>query len=258
MIKNKETVVVLFSGGCDSTVMLYMALQKYSKVYALLINYGQRHIQELECARKYIKGLNTSKIEIKEIDLTCLKYLSPTSSLTNDDIDTPDVSTVRGEAQPVTYVPFRNQIFLSLAMGLAESTGSRAVWYGATKVDSMAGVWDADQNFVDRFNKLSSLNRENKIEVQAPLLRMDKKDIIKAGIEFEIDFEDTYTCYTGSFVPSIKSASSSLRIQGFIENGLRDPVRYKEQDQLDKKYEELGCFHVSYPRSRIRPHFIYE
>tara|TARA_R110000764_G_scaffold32183_2_gene73106 strand:+ start:519 stop:1256 length:738 start_codon:yes stop_codon:yes gene_type:complete len=242
---NKEkSVVILFSGGCDSTVMLHMALEKYDKVYALMIDYGQRHSIELDYGHCYVNSLNNPKIDVRQIDLKCLRSLSPTSSLTNNDIDTPDVAEVRGEAQPASYVPFRNQIFLSLAMAFAESNNCESVWYGATKVDSMAGVWDADQNFIDRFNAVSELNREKKIKVHAPLLPMDKKDIVKWGVENGVDFSNTYTCYTGEGLPSITSASSSLRIQGFIENGWRDPLSYKEQELLNEKYDALGCIHI--------------
>lgn len=238
-MNNKKKIVVTVSGGMDSALLLYMAVAKVGKdnVYPVFFNYSQRHLRELGCARGLVENVEVNAL--KEVDVSFIKDLAPVSSLTNMDIATPKVEEVMGEAQPKSYVPFRNLIFLSICSSYAESVGAEEVWYGATQIDSLAGYWDAEENFVKRINQLIKLNREKKIKVIAPLLNMNKADIILKGVELKVPFDMTYTCYSGDFPADATSASSSLRIKGFLMAGYVDPMAYKQD--LSETWKKHNC-----------------
>lgn len=238
-MKSKKKIVVTVSGGMDSAVLLYMAVARVGKenVYPLFFNYGQRHLRELGCARGLV--MNVLEKELKEVDVKFIRDLAPVSSLTNDDIETPKVEEVMGEAQPKSYVPFRNLMFLSICSSYAESVGAEDVWYGATQIDSLAGYWDAEENFVKKINHVIKLNREKKIKVVAPLIDMNKADIILKGIDLKVPFDMTYTCYSGDFPADATSASSSLRIKGFLMAGYIDPMPYKQD--LTETWQKHNC-----------------
>jgi len=238
MAKHKRKIVVTLSGGMDSALLLYMAVNEVGKenVYPLFFNYNQRHIEEKIFARKQTGLID---ITLKEIDVRFIRDLAPTSSLTNDSIATPNVKEIMGEAQPKSYVPFRNLMFLSICCSYAEGVGATEVWYGATKIDSLAGYWDAEETFVERVNEVVCLNRENEIKVVAPLLEMDKADIVRKGIELGVPFNLTYTCYSGELPADANSASSSLRIKGFIDAGYVDPMPYKQD--LSEVWKKHNC-----------------
>jgi 7-cyano-7-deazaguanine synthase len=236
---SKKKIVVTVSGGMDSALLLYMAVKKVGKdnVYPIFFNYNQRHLRELGCARGLV--MNTLARDLKEVDVSFIRDLAPTSSLTNDDIETPKVEDVMGEAQPKSYVPFRNLMFLSICSSYAESVGASEVWYGATQIDSLAGYWDAEENFVKKVNQVIKLNREKKIKVIAPLLSMNKPDIVLKGIELGVPFDMTYTCYSGDMPADATSASSSLRIKGFLMAGYIDPMPYKQD--LTEIWQKHNC-----------------
>tara|TARA_R100000951_G_scaffold8193_1_gene7426 strand:+ start:61 stop:801 length:741 start_codon:yes stop_codon:yes gene_type:complete len=245
-----KKVAVAFSGGMDSTVMLHMAADQYDQVYALIFDYGQRHSIELECASKQLCDLRQKhpdkKIESKVIDVRFLREIAPTSSLTNDDIDTPSVKDMRGEAQPLSYVPNRNMMFLSILASYAEANDVDTIWYGAALVDSLAGYWDGSAEFLPAINNLLALNREKTVKVEAPLIEMSKEQIILNGICHEVDFAKTWTCYSAGPLADADSASSSMRLQGFINCGHRDPLAYHQQDKLNAIYDHKGCTHIEY------------
>jgi len=240
-----KKIVITLSGGMDSAVLLFKAAKEADEVYTVTFDYGQRHNKELECVStqlfqakeqyKNVKFFNT------KLDTKFIRDIAPTSSLTNDDIKTPDVKEVMGEAQPASYVPFRNLMFLSMICSHAEAVGANEVWYGAAQADSLAGYWDGSQEFVDQMNNITALNRENRITVKAPLIEMSKKEIIQAGVSLGVNFYNTYTCYSGEYPCDANSASSALRLKGFVEAGLKDPLRYKQQDKLEKLYEDNNC-----------------
>jgi 7-cyano-7-deazaguanine synthase len=235
-----KKIVVTLSGGMDSAVLLWKAVNrvKSENVYPLFFNYGQRHIRELECALEQAELTGTSD-NLKVVDVKSIRDLASTSSLTNDNINTPNINEVMGEAQPKSYVPFRNLMFLSMCCAYAESVKAEEVWYGATKIDSLAGYWDAEETFVERVNGVIELNRENSIKVVAPLIDMDKTDIIKEGVKLGVRFDKTYTCYSGELPADALSASSSLRIKGFINAGYVDPMPYKQD--LTKVWKKHNC-----------------
>lgn len=237
-------VIVPISGGMDSTVLLHWACTQFEEVHALSFDYAQRHRRELMyaqdqaliCAARY-----KSRVTHKTIDISFIRDIAPTSSLTNDDIATPDVRTIRGEAQPKSYVPNRNMMMLSIATAYAEAQGAHTVWHGAAQADSLAGYFDGDTTFVDAMNAVNALNREHRVVIEAPLINMSKADIVGKGVELGVDFAKTYTCYAGGELADANSASSSLRLAGFIAAGYRDPIKYIQQDQLEQVYAERSC-----------------
>ena len=235
-------VVLAFSGGMDSSVLLHMAAEKFDEVYCLFFDYGQRHKKELDCTQKQLNSLKKS-VEMKVIE-TPLNVLAPTSSLTNNSIDTPDVREMRGEAQPKSYVAFRNMLFISYLLSYAEGIGADTVWYGAAQVDSLAGYWDGSPEFLKAVNDVAALNREHRIKVEAPLLTMSKKEIILEGIRLGVKFSNTWTCYAGKEKADAYSPSSSLRLQGFAAAGYIDPLPY-EQD-LRNVWEKNKCKKIPY------------
>lgn len=235
----KRKIVVTVSGGMDSALLLYMAVNEVGKenVYPLFFNYSQRHFkQESACAVHQVGLLG---LDMKGVDVNFIRDLAPTSSLTNDNIATPNVKEIMGEAQPKSYVPFRNLMFLSICCSYAEGVGADEVWYGATKIDSLAGYWDAEETFVEKVNDVICLNREKRIQVVAPLLEMDKADIVRKGVELKVPFDKTYTCYSGEMPADANSASSSLRIKGFIQAGYIDPMPYKQD--LSEVWKKHNC-----------------
>lgn len=243
--KMKNKIIVTLSGGADSAVLLYKAAEQFNEVHTITFDYSQRHIRELKAAEKQLVNAKQDFPNVtftnKIIDVTFIKDIADTSSLTNDSINTPNVKDVMGEAQPKSYVPFRNLMFLSILLSYAEKLKASEIWYGAAQADSLAGYWDGSEQFVDQLNKVSELNRNVNIKVCAPLLTMSKKDIISHGVELGVKFIDTYTCYSGEYPCDANSTSSSLRLKGFIESGYRDPLEYKQQEKLNQLYEENKC-----------------
>ena len=234
----------------DSSVLLYKAAEEYKEVHTITFDYGQRHDRELQAAEKQLFNAKHDFPNVlftnKLLNVKYIKDIADTSSLTNDNIDTPDVKDVMGEAQPKSYVPFRNMMFLSILLSYAEKLKAEEVWYGAAEADSLAGYWDGSVQFVDKINQICLLNREIDVSVRAPLLEMSKKEIILNGVELGVNFSDTYTCYSGKYPCDANSASSALRLKGFIDAGLQDPLLYQQQFKLDKVYRENNCKTIVY------------
>jgi len=241
----KSKIVITLSGGADSAVLLYKAAEKYDEVHTVTFDYGQRHNRELVAAEKQLLNAGHDFPNVtftnKVLDVSYIKDIAPTSSLTNNNIDTPNVKDIMGEAQPKSYVPFRNLMFISILASYAEAVKASEIWYGAAEADSLAGYWDGSIEFIDEMNRLTSLNREHKVTLVAPLIKMSKKDIILTGVSLGVNFADTYTCYSGEYPCDADSASSSLRLKGFIDAKLRDPLQYIQQDKLDAVYEKNEC-----------------
>ncbi len=246
-----KKLVLTLSGGMDSSVLLYMAQDRgFEEIHTITFDYGQRHKRELSCVNKQLNNFASRygdwvnlKVTNKVLDVNYIRDISPTSSLTNKDIDNPDISNMAGDAQPVSYVPFRNLMFLSICSAYAESVGADTVWYGAAQVDSLAGYWDGSEEFVDTVNSVTDLNRENRIKVEAPLLVMSKEDIIKEGVRLGVIFNDTWTCYSDreDGLADATTPSSSMRVKGFVNAGFKDPVKYLQQDKIEELYKENKC-----------------
>ena len=244
---NKKLVLSI-SGGMDSVVLLHMAVDRgYDDINLITFNYGQRHIREIDCIQDQVDAVKAKdpnvNIDHYVADVGFIKYLAPTSSLTNTNIDNPDISKMAGDAQPVSYVPFRNQLFNTIACAYAESKGADTVWYGAAEVDSLAGYWDGSNEFVDSMNALVALNRENRITIEAPLLVMSKEAIVEEGVRLGVDFGKTWTCYSNreDGLADATTPSSSMRVKGFVDAGYQDPIQYIQQQKLDELYMLKGC-----------------
>jgi 7-cyano-7-deazaguanine synthase len=242
---NNLKIVVPVSGGMDSVVLLHKAIEKVGveNVFCLTFNYQQRHNRELGCALDQIREAGCQG-RSRTVDVSFIRDLAPTSSLTNDNIDTPDIREIAGEAQPKSYVPNRNMMFLSIAASYAEAVGAVTVYHGATKVDSLAGYWDASPEFLPAINAILSLNRETRITIEAPLIEMDKADIIMEGVRLKVKFSKTYTCYSGEELCDSNSPSSALRIKGFANAGYIDPLPYKQD--LSHIWKKYNCRKIEY------------
>ena len=246
-----DKLVLTLSGGMDSTVLLHMAVdQGFTAIHTISFDYGQRHIRELECIDRQISAIRDKFADVvvtnTVIDARFFKDIATKSSITNTDIDNPDISKIAGDAQPVSYVPFRNQMFNTIACAFAESNGVNTVWYGAAQVDSLAGYHDGSKEHVDAFNAITALNREHRITLKAPLLTMSKKAIVEEGVRLGVQFTDTWTCYSNrdDRLADATTPSSSMRVKGFIDSGYRDPIKYVQQDKLDAIYDDKGCVYI--------------
>ena len=220
--------VVLCSGGLDSTTVMAAARAEGSAVYALTVDYGQRHRLELEAARRVAEALGAADHRVMQIDLRAFGG----SALTGDtpvphdrDLDALDI--------PVTYVPARNTIFLSLALAYAEVVGASSIWIGVNALD-YSGYPDCRPEFIAAFEKLANLatragvTHEHAFHVRAPLIDKTKAEIIRWGVELGVDYGLTHSCYdpTGNGRPCGTCDSCRLRLRGFAEAGLVDPLEY--------------------------------
>jgi len=220
--------VALLSGGLDSTTAAAMATAEGYELYALTIAYGQRHLREVEAARATAAALGAR--EHRVVDIT-LREIGG-SALTAD-IPVPLGRSVEemGAGIPVTYVPARNTIFLAVALGYAEVVGAETLVIGVNQLD-YSGYPDCRQEFLDAFARLANLATKAGVEgtarfrVWAPLVRMRKAEIIRAGLRLGVDYGLTWSCYTGGAHPCGQCDSCLLRLAGFAEVGMPDPLTY--------------------------------
>lgn len=229
--------VIPVSGGIDSSTILYYVKKKrpeFEEIHTVTFDYGQRHKREVDSAIDVVLGQVTSH---KVVDVSFIKTLFTTSSLTNDDIDVAKTADVLGDPQTVNYVPNRNMIMLSICTGYAESVGADTVFHGAAQVDSEAGYWDGTQEFLLNMNEVNSLNRRDRVSIEAPLIEMSKQQIIKLGMDCELDFKKTWTCYEGGTEACGRCTACSSRIKGFIDNKKVDPVPYS----IHIPWEQYNC-----------------
>ncbi len=235
----KMRAVSLLSGGLDSSTVLSYAISKGYEVIALSFDYGQRHRKELESAKK-IADYYGVKHKIMKIDLRAIG-----GSALTDDIEVPDVTLgAIGKEIPVTYVPARNTILLSLGLGLAEVTDSSKIFIGANALD-YSGYPDCRPEYFDSINKTFNLATKKtveggKIEVEAPLLRFSKADIVKLAHSLKTPLELTWSCYNGKERACGVCDSCKLRLKGFMEAGFEDPI----------EYENLPDFYTDYLRKK--------
>ena len=207
-----------------------MLVDKYGKdnVSALTFDYNQK--QKIECSKA---AIFCRELEIKHtiLDLSVLGEIAKplSANITGTDIDMPNIKEVLGDPQPVTYVPFRNMILLSLALSQAEVQNCNKVYTGL-QVHDEYGYWDTTQKFVDSMNAVAKQNRQKKIEIVAPFSEMSKADEIKIAIELgQFDLlQHTMTCYEPNGVVSCgKCPSCAERIMNFMKVGRKDPVPYE-------------------------------
>jgi 7-cyano-7-deazaguanine synthase len=221
--------VVLLSGGLDSTTTLAYALSKGYKVIPLTIGYGQRHSRELRSARAVVDHYRLKKHVILELDLSFLR----TSALTSWDVSVPRHGSAEGigDEIPVTYVPARNIIMLSLAAGLCETEGADSIFIGANAID-YSGYPDCRPEFFDAFQRVLKVGTKAGVEgrpikIDTPILRMTKAEIVKLGMELKAPLNLTWSCFNGGDKACGECDSCLLRLKGFKDAGCEDPVPYE-------------------------------
>ncbi|MDO8463998.1 MAG: 7-cyano-7-deazaguanine synthase QueC [Gallionella sp.] len=223
MMKN---AVVLLSGGLDSATVLAMAQAKGFTCYALSVDYGQRHHAELAAAQRVAQTLGAREHRVVSIDLTGFGG----SALTDNSIAVPQQPTA---GIPITYVPARNTIMLSLALAWAEVLQARDIFIGVNAVD-YSGYPDCRPEYINAFERMANLATRAAIEghpltVHAPLLHMSKAEIIRQGNRLGVDYAQTVSCYQADESGRACGVCDSCRLRsaGFISAGVNDPTRYR-------------------------------
>jgi 7-cyano-7-deazaguanine synthase len=220
-----KRAIVLLSGGLDSSTVLAMARARGFECYALSVHYGQRHSAELDAARRIAAHLGAREHRVMGVDLAGIGG----SALTDVGIAVPETPV---SGIPVTYVPARNTLLLSLALGWAEVVGAADIFVGVNAVD-YSGYPDCRPAFIEAFEQLARLATKAGVEgvpfkIQAPLIELSKADIIRAGVELGVDFSMTVSCYQADATGAAcgKCDSCRLRAAGFAAAYLPDPTRY--------------------------------
>ena len=231
-MKSSHPAVVLLSGGLDSAVALAACQHDGFDAHALTVDYGQRHLAELDCARLIAKTMGVNRHIVLRVDLT----LWGGSALT-DKIDVPENRTRAGMGTdiPVTYVPARNTIFLSLAMGWAETLNSGDIFIGAHSLD-YSGYPDCRPEYFEAFSRMADMGTKTGVEgnywkIHTPLLHMTKADIVRLGQSLNVPFESTVSCYQpvwsdAGIVACGACDACIIRRNAFTSIGAIDPIRY--------------------------------
>ena len=225
-MKSQSPAVVLLSGGLDSSTVLAIAATHGHELHALTFDYGQRHRHELDCARRIAQGHDATH-HVVVLDQSAFRG----SALT----DGPEVPIGRSadamaKSIPVTYVPARNTIMLSYALGYAEGIHARDIFVGVNAVD-YSGYPDCRPEFIDAFERMANLATKagvqgEEIRIHAPLMHWNKAEIIKNGVQLGVDYGLTSTCYQPhpDGHPCLECDACILRAQGFDEAGVDDPL----------------------------------
>ena len=221
----KQTAVILLSGGLDSATVLAMARQQGFACYALSVDYGQRHHAELAAAKRVADALGAVEHRVINIDLTAFGG----SALTDNSIAVPEVATT---GIPLTYVPARNTIMLSLALAWAEVLQARDIFFGVNAVD-YSGYPDCRPEYVDAFERMANLATKAAVEghpltLHAPLLHLTKAEIIQQGALLGVDFSMTVSCYQADDQGRACGVCDSCRLRraGFDTAEITDVTRY--------------------------------
>lgn len=216
--------VAIVSGGMDSVTLLHYLVKREGKNPAVLsFTYGQKHNKEIEYAHYQSETLGCKHFQV--LDLGFLAPAFASSALVSKEIAIPNIKDVEGDSQPLTYVPNRNMIFLSIAAAYAETLGVKEICYGAQAHD-LYGYWDTTPQFLERINSLLSLNRKNSIQVKAPLVTLSKSDVLRLGLELNVDYGKTWSCYEGNDLACGKCPTCAERLAAFQAVGMVDPIPY--------------------------------
>ena len=224
-----KRAVVLLSGGLDSTTTLATAIAEGYETYALSFDYGQRHKIEIDAAREIAKALGTKEHRVAKIDMRVFG-----GSALTDDVDVPKKrpETEIAHGIPVTYVPARNTIFLAYALAWAEVIPTVDIFLGVNAVD-YSGYPDCRPEFIEAFETLANVGTKAGIEgrrfqIHTPLIKFSKAEIIRKAVEFGVDLSLTHSCYdpTPEGLACAECDSCLLRLKGFREAGIEDPIRY--------------------------------
>lgn len=239
-MSNKSNAVVILSGGLDSTILTYKVHPDYN-LYALSFNYGQKQQIELQKA-----AITTQKLKIphKIANLQMLGDLvrNVTSNIIGSDIEVPDVKTILGNPQPVTYIPNRNMIMLSIAAAYAEAVKATKIFIGV-QIHDLYGYWDTQPQFIKAMNNVFSLNRNAEpVQIEAPFALLSKHDELLIAKDLNVPLEDTWTCYDpkdwhipsqvqspDNWRPNLacgKCGSCAERLKAFELAKMTDPLEY--------------------------------
>jgi 7-cyano-7-deazaguanine synthase len=223
---NVTRAVVLLSGGLDSATTFAIARSEVDACYALTIDYGQRHRVEIDAAKRVARALGATDHRVAKFDLSWIGG----SALTDPAIDVPRQPTA---GIPITYVPARNTIFLSLALGWAEVLDAQAIYIGANAID-YSGYPDCRPEYMEAFERLARLATRvgvegNPIHVRAPLVKLPKMEIIRTGARLGVDFGLTLSCYDPDAEGRACGTCDSCRLRaaGFRDAGIPDPTVYR-------------------------------
>jgi 7-cyano-7-deazaguanine synthase len=222
----QRKAVVLYSGGLDSSTCMAMARADGFEIFAISFSYGQRHRHELTVARQNAKKMGAMEHLVVEFDLCLMGGSALTAA-----IDVPKGGVEQNI--PVTYVPARNTIFLSFALGWAEVLGASDIFIGVNALD-YSGYPDCRPEYIEAFERMANLATRagvegtSKFKIHAPLISMSKAEIIRRGLELGVDYSLTHSCYdpTAEGLSCGLCDSCRLRLKGFAEAGLIDPLRY--------------------------------
>ena len=227
-----KRAVVLLSGGIDSTTTLAIANAEGYEAYALSFDYGQRHQIEMEAARRVADSLGAKEHRVAKIDLRIFG-----GSALTDEIDVPkkrsETEIARGI--PITYVPARNTIFLGYALAWAELVPANDIFIGINAID-YSGYPDCRPEFIEAFENLANVGSKagaegRRFQIHTPLIKLSKADIIRKAVEHGVDLSLTHSCYdpTPGGVACGECDSCLLRLKGFREAGIGDPIRYAQK-----------------------------
>lgn len=218
--------IILLSGGLDSATCLAIARHEGFEPVALSFDYGQRHNAELEASRRVAEAFAVHDHRVLRLELGTMGG----SALTDSSIDIP---TEASEGIPVTYVPARNTVFLSFALGLAEVVGADAIFIGVNSVD-YSGYPDCRPEFIDAFETMANLATKAGVEghhmkIHTPLMHLTKAEIVQTGMALGVDYALTVSCYQADSEGSACGVCDSCRLRrkGFEDAGVPDPTRYQ-------------------------------
>jgi 7-cyano-7-deazaguanine synthase len=228
MSELKKPAVVLLSGGLDSATVLAIAQQQGFNVYAMSFNYGQRHVLELDCARRLAKAAGVAGHTVVDIDLRAIGGSALTSNVAvPKDRAMDDMS----HGIPITYVPARNTIFLSFALAWAEVLNAQDIFIGVNALD-YSGYPDCRPEYINSYEDMANLATRagvegaQRLKIHTPLITLSKADIIRLGMSLHVDYSGTSSCYdpAPNGRPCGGCDSCQLRAKGFAEAGLVDPL----------------------------------
>jgi 7-cyano-7-deazaguanine synthase len=230
--RQMKHAVVLLSGGIDSTTTLAIAIAESYQAYALSFDYGQRHQIEMEAARRVANGLSAKEHRVAKIDMRIFG-----GSALTDDVDVPKHRSETEIAQgiPITYVPARNTIFLAYAVAWAEVISANDIFLGVNAID-YSGYPDCRPEFIKAFESLANLGTKAGVEgrrfqIHTPLIKFSKAEIIRKAVELGVDLSLTHSCYdpTPEGLACGECDSCLLRLKGFREAGINDPIGYAKK-----------------------------
>jgi 7-cyano-7-deazaguanine synthase len=229
---SQRPAVVLLSGGLDSTTTLAVARAKGFLPYALTVHYGQRHAAELDAARRVARTFGAADHKLVALDLRAFGGSALTADIPVPKGRAPEEI---GRGIPVTYVPARNTILLSLALAWAETLGAWDIFLGVNALD-YSGYPDCRPEYIEAFERLANLATKAGVDgvrrftVHTPLIRMTKREILRTGLDLGVDYALTVSCYDPDETGAACGACDAcrLRLKGFAELGMTDPARYRE------------------------------